>query len=89
MLKSLVASSWSVWIAAIALAQAPLPKLNLPYGPVIRLASPHRSRILYGVPYHQGVNDEAQLWIENTRSHQRQMLLSIQSTLSVNGRAQP
>jgi hypothetical protein len=82
-LKSLGTSSrLFVWIAAIALAQTPPSKLNLPYGPVIRLASPDSSRILYGVPYHRGANDEAQLWIENTHTHQRQMLLSVPSTLS-------
>ena len=68
----------SVLIAATALAQRP------EYGPCcfVRLASPDGSRVLFTVPYQEGVNDEAQLWIENRRTHQRRMLLGIQSTVS-------
>lgn len=73
-------------VVALATAQqirpATLPELHLPYGPVTRLASPDGSRILYGVPYQSGINDGPQLWIEDTRTHQRNMLLSIGSTLS-------
>jgi hypothetical protein len=77
-----------VWIAMIvgfASAQEsrpPLSEMKLSYGPVTRLASPDGSHILYGVPYQSGVNDGPQLWIEDTRTHQRQMLLSIGATLS-------
>ena len=72
-------------IAALAAAQenrTTLPELCLPNGPVTRLASPDNSRILYGVPYQSGINDGPQLWIEDTRTHQRNMLLSIGGTLS-------
>ena len=73
-------------IAALATAQekrtAAPPELHLPYGPVTRLASPDGFRILYGVPYQSGINDGPQLWIEDTRTHQRNMLLSIGGTLA-------
>src|SRR5712692_5663613 len=73
-------------IAALATAQenrpTTLPELHLPYGPVTRLASPDGSRILYGVPYQSGINDGPQMWIEDRRTHQRNMLLSIGGTLS-------
>src|ERR1022692_1871643 len=73
-------------IAGLAAAQEnrtiTLKELCLPSGPVTRLSSPDGSRILYGVPYQSGTNDGPQLWIEDTRTHQRKMLLSIGSTLS-------
>jgi len=73
-------------ISALATAQesrtADPPELRLPYGPVTRLASPDGFRILYGVPYQSGINDGPQLWIEDTRTHQRNMLLSVGGTLS-------
>ena len=72
-------------MAGLASAQGsrpPLSELKLPYGPVTRLASPDGSHILYGVPYQSGVNDGPQLWIEDTRTRQRQMVLSIGGTLS-------
>jgi hypothetical protein len=72
-------------VAALASAQEnrqTLSELNLPYGPVTRLASPDGSRILYGVPYQNRVNEGPQLWVEDTRAHQRKLLLSIGGTLS-------
>jgi hypothetical protein len=73
-------------IAGLAAAQEnrtiTLKELCLPSGPVTRLSSPDGSRILYGVPYQSGTNDGPRLWIEDTRTHQRKMLLSIGSTLS-------
>jgi hypothetical protein len=73
-------------IAALAAAQEnrtrTLPELHLPYGSVTQLASPDGSRLLFGVPYQSGINDGPQLWIEDTRTHQRNMLLSIAGTLS-------
>src|SRR5436309_5356797 len=72
-------------LAAMATAQANPPaasELNLPYGPVTRLASPDGSRTLYGVPYQRGINDGPQLWIEDTRTHQRRLLFDIAGTLS-------
>jgi hypothetical protein len=72
-------------IAALAIAQenrpTAFPELSLPYGPVTRLVSPDGSRILYGVPYQSGLNDGPQLWIEDTRTHQRTMVLRIGGTL--------
>jgi len=59
-----------------------LKELCLPNGPFTRLSSPNGSHILYGVPYQSGTNDGPQLWIEDTRTHQRKMLLSVGSTLS-------
>ena len=75
----------SIWIiAGSACAQesrlAPLT-LNLPFGPTARLASPDGSHILYGVPFRPGRNDGPQLWIEDTRTHQRKKLLSVGDTL--------
>ena len=73
-------------IAALAAAQenrtTTLPELHLPYGPVTRLASPDGSRILYGVPYQSGINDGPQRWIEDRRTHRRNILLRIGGTLS-------
>jgi hypothetical protein len=68
--------------ALLTLAQAPQPKLDLPFGSVVRLASPDASKTLFLVPYQSGVNNEAQLWVEDTRTHRRQMLMNIARTLS-------
>ena len=57
-------------------------QLDLPHGPVIRLASPDGSHILYGLAYQSGVDSSPQFWIEDTRTHQRKMLLAISGTLS-------
>jgi hypothetical protein len=62
------------------MAQTPQARLNLPYGPITRLASPDGRVALYGVP--SGLNTPLQLWIENTRSHERTKLLDIPGTLS-------
>lgn len=67
---------------SLVAGQATLPALDLPFGPVTRLASPDGSRILYGVPYQSGVNQGPQLWIEDARSHQRQKLLDISDGVS-------
>jgi hypothetical protein len=48
----------------------------------VRLASPDGSKTLFLVPYRNGVNNEAQLWVEDARTHQRQMLMNIARTLS-------
>jgi hypothetical protein len=64
-------------LAMVATAQ----ELELPNGSVTRIASPDGTRILCGVPYQSGVNDSPQLWIEDTRTHSRKMLLSIPGTL--------
>jgi hypothetical protein len=72
-------------IVAVSSAQEHQPRLgelNLPNGPVTRLASPDGSHILYGVPYQIGANDTPQLWIEDTRTHQKHMLLSVGGTLT-------
>jgi len=72
-------------IAAVASAQEHLPAiaiLSLPNGPVTQIASPDGSHILYGVPYQSGVNDTPQLWMEDVRTQQRHMLLSIAGTLT-------
>ena len=66
----------------IALGQAPPPKLDLPFGSVVRRSSPDGSKVLFLVPYRSGVNDEPQLWVEDTRTHRRQMLMNIARTLS-------
>jgi hypothetical protein len=71
---------WLASIAAIAFAQQ--PRLNLPWGPVTRLVSPDGAHTLYGVPWRSGVNDAPQLWIENMRTGEEHMLLSLGSTLS-------
>jgi len=65
-------------LAAAGIAQ----ELGLPNGLITRVASPDGAHILYGAPYQSGINDGPQLWIEDTRTHHRQMLLSIGSTLS-------
>lgn len=67
---------------AVLAQENPTPTLELPWGPVTRLASPDGSRILFGVPYQKGVNNGPQLWFEDTRTKQRQMLMSIGGTLS-------
>jgi hypothetical protein len=61
----------SFYIAAMALAQTTPPEPNL-------LASPDGSRNLYDTYQNGGT----QLWIENTRTHQRQMLLDTASMVS-------
>ena len=77
MLKSLLifAAVMVVW------AQTPSAELNLPgrLTRVMSLASPDGSHILYGV--FSRVSDGTQLWIENTRTHRRRMLLMIPDTL--------
>lgn len=66
------------FLTILAVAQTNPPRLNLPYGPTKRLIAPNRAHILYGVVSQTG----PQLWIENTRTHQRKMLLIIGGTLS-------
>ena len=60
----------------------PAAVLNLPFGPVTRLASPDGSLILYSVPFQKGVNKGPQLWLEDGRTHQRQKLLDISDGVS-------
>lgn len=69
-------------LAAAALAQVPQSKLELPQGPVTRLASPSGDAVLYSVPYQPGVNTSPQLWIEQSRTRQNKKLLDIPGTLS-------
>src|SRR5690242_13767004 len=72
-----------ILVAALAVAQETRPAiLQLPHGAVTRLVSPDGTRVLYGVPYQGGINDQPQLWIENLRTNQRKMVLAIRSTLS-------
>jgi hypothetical protein len=54
----------------------------LPNGPSNQLASPDGSSILFAVHYQSGGNLGPSLWIENTRTRQRKMLLSIGSTVT-------
>jgi hypothetical protein len=54
------------------------PVLNLPHGPVQRLASPDGAYLLYGV----SLQSAPELWMENLRTGHRNLLLSIGSTLS-------
>lgn len=56
--------------------------LHLPFGPLDRLPSPDGLHILYGVPYRPGHNQGPQLWIEDSHTHRRTMLLDVSSTLS-------
>jgi len=67
-------------VASLFLDQAngqPAAVLELPLGPVTRLASPDGSLILYGVPFQKGLNEGPQLWLEDARTGQRQKLLDI------------
>ena len=59
----------------------PHASLDLPFGPITRLASPDGSLILYGVPFQKGVNEGPQLWLEDGRTHQRQKLLDISDSV--------
>ena len=71
--------------ASLFLDQAngqPAAVLDLPFGPITRLASPDGSLILYGVPFQKGVNEGPQLWLEDGRTHQRQKLLDISDGVS-------
>ena len=72
-------------VASLFLSQAsgqPVSVLNLPFGPITRLASPDGSLILYGVPFQTGVNTGPQLWLEDARTDQRQKLLDISDGVS-------
>jgi len=60
-------------LVCLATVLANAQELNLPGGPVTRLASPDSSKILYG---------GAQLWIQDVRTQRRTKLLDIGSTLS-------
>jgi hypothetical protein len=60
----------------------PAAALDLPFGPITRLASPDGSLILYGVPFQKGGNEGPQLWLEDARTHQRQKLLDISDGVS-------
>jgi hypothetical protein len=71
--------------ASLSLDQAngqPAAVLDLPFGPITRLASPNGSLILYGVPFQKEVNERPQLWLEDARTHQRQKLLDISDGVS-------
>jgi hypothetical protein len=77
----------TVWIIAAwampALAQdKPTNRLELPWGPVTSLPSPDGLRVLYGIPFQKGVNDGPQLWFEDARTKQRQLLITPGGTLS-------
>jgi hypothetical protein len=54
--------------------------LDLPSGKVGKLASPDGHYILYGEPYREGVNTGPQLWIEDTRTSDRKLLLEVSGT---------
>lgn len=54
--------------------------LDLPFGEVSKLASPDGQYILYGEPYRDRVNTGPQLWIENTRTSERKLLLQLDGT---------
>jgi hypothetical protein len=56
--------------------------LQLPNGPSKQIPSPDGSSILFGVPDPSGGNLGPSLWIENTRTRQRTMLLSIVSAVT-------
>jgi hypothetical protein len=56
--------------------------LDLPWGPVKRLASPDGSKILYGVPYQEGRNEGPSLWMEDEGTRGRTKLFDIGSTLT-------
>jgi hypothetical protein len=71
-----------IGLLALAAFMANAQQLDLPWGPVKRLASPDGSKVLYGVPYQAGRNDGPQFWMEDTRTHHRRKLLDIPSTLS-------
>jgi len=75
----------TVGVASLFLDQVngqPPASLDLPFGPITRLASPDGSLILYGVPFQKGVNEGPQLWLEDGRTHQRQKLLDISDSVS-------
>ena len=67
-------------LGAIALAAMMASARQLDFGPLgsnERLASPDGSKILYGVPHDKSRNAPPQLWIEDTRTHQRTKLFDI------------
>ena len=71
-------------LSTAAFAQdKPTAELGLPWG-VTRLASPDGAHVLFGAPYQKGVKNAplVELWIENTRTKQRQMVLATGGTLS-------
>jgi hypothetical protein len=75
----------AVGVPSLVLDQAngqPTAVLDLPFGPITRLASPDGSLILYGVPSQKGVNEGPQLWLEDARTHRRQKLLDISDGVS-------
>lgn len=72
-------------LGAIALAAMMASARQLDFGPLgsnERLASPDGSKILYGVPHDKSRNAPPQLWIEDTRTHQRTKLFDILRDLS-------
>jgi hypothetical protein len=74
-----------VGVASLFLNQAngqPAAVLDLPFGPITRLASPDGLLILYGVPFQKGVNEGPQLWLEDVRTNQRQKLMDISDGVS-------
>jgi hypothetical protein len=56
--------------------------LNLPYGPVTRLASPDGARVLFGEPVQGGVRTGPQLWIEDIATHRKTPVLSLGGTMN-------
>lgn len=68
---------------SICAQDKPPVQLGLPWGSVTRLASPDGAYVLFGLPYRQRVNTPlVELWFENTRTKQRQMVLTTGGTLS-------
>ena len=73
-----------LWIAVLISTGAlttPGRKLELPFGPIKRLASPDGSRVLYGAGTSSS-GRPTELWLEDSRSGQRQKILDVARTLS-------
>lgn len=74
-----------VWVSIMAcMAQAPLNIMHLPTNGTwdTRLVSPDTRYVLYGVPFQEGVNDSPQLWLQESSSDRKQLLMKLSRTLS-------
>ena len=54
--------------------------LQVPHGTLTELASPDGRFVLFGLPFQAGVRDGPELWIRETKTGERHLLVSLGST---------
>jgi hypothetical protein len=66
----------------IAQRQAQSKVLHLPDSGDVRMASPNRRYVLYGVPFKEGFTENPQFWIQDNLSGKKTLLFGLSRTLT-------